>query len=183
MNKSQQWNEQDPLGLKDLPLLEPDKDGWLAIRQVLEERQLNARRWKWAGGAMALAASLVLVVGLTVNQRGQQPKNPVPAGAQDATQMADSTSSDQDNTVESLIAMSQTLEQHLRILRDETGAMPAESVVYAAELGDMIVQVDGALNFDPDSVDLWGQRVNLLLDLTQIYQQRWELEYGKMASL
>ena len=38
-------------------------------------------------------------------------------------------------------------------------------------------------SFAPDSINLWGQRVNLLLDLAQLYQHQWERQYGRMASL
>jgi hypothetical protein len=68
-------------------------------------------------------------------------------------------------------------------LRQETGSMPAESAIYVAELEDLIAQVDSELSVTPDSIDLWGQRVNLMLDLAQIYQQQWETYYGRMASL
>ena len=61
--------------------------------------------------------------------------------------------------------------------------MPAESAIYVAELEDLIAQVDCELSFTPDSIDLWGQRVNLMLDLAQIYQQQWEIDYGRMAAL
>ena len=61
--------------------------------------------------------------------------------------------------------------------------MPAESAIYVAELEDLIAQVDTGLNLDPDSIDLWGQRVNLLLDLAEIYQQQWQIDYGRIASL
>ena len=45
----------------------------------------------------------------------------------------------------------------------------------------MVAQVDTRLSVSPGSINLWGQRVNLLLDLAQIYQQQWEREYGRMA--
>ena len=61
--------------------------------------------------------------------------------------------------------------------------MPAASAVYVAELEDLVAQVDNELSFTPGSVNLWGQRVNLLLDLAQIYQSQWERYYGRMASL
>ena len=61
--------------------------------------------------------------------------------------------------------------------------MPAESAIYVAELEDLIAQVDSQLSQTPGSIDLWGQRVNLMLDLAQIYQQQWEIDYGRMASL
>ena len=61
--------------------------------------------------------------------------------------------------------------------------MPAESAIYIAELEDLIAQVDSELSLTPDSIDLWGQRINLMLDLAQIYQQQWQIDYGRMASL
>lgn len=75
------------------------------------------------------------------------------------------------------------MEEQVAQLRMETGSMPAESAVYVAELEDLIAQVDSELSVTPDSIDLWGQRVNLMLDLAQIYQQQWEIDYGRMASL
>jgi hypothetical protein len=61
--------------------------------------------------------------------------------------------------------------------------MPAESANYIAELEDLIAQVDTGLSMTPDSIDLWGQRVNLLLDLAQVYQQQWRIDYSRIASL
>jgi len=52
-----------------------------------------------------------------------------------------------------------------------------------AELEDLIAQLDNELSMTPDSIDLWGQRVNLMLDLAQIYQQQWQIDYSRMASL
>jgi hypothetical protein len=75
------------------------------------------------------------------------------------------------------------MEKQVKKLRLETSSMPAESAVYVAELEDLIAQVDSELSFKPDSTDLWGQRVNLMLDLAQIYQQQWQIDYGRMASL
>jgi hypothetical protein len=82
-----------------------------------------------------------------------------------------------------LISISQTLEAQLKSLRDHTGSMPADSAIYVAELEDLVAQVDNELSYSPDSLNLWGQRVNLLLDLAQIYQHQWETDYGQMASL
>ena len=43
--------------------------------------------------------------------------------------------------------------------------MPAESVIYVTELEDLVARVDHELSITPESVELWSQRVNLLLDL------------------
>ena len=75
------------------------------------------------------------------------------------------------------------METQVKKLREETSSMPAESAIYVVELEDLIAQVDNELSMTPDSIDLWGQRVNLMLDLAQIYQQQWQIDYGRMASL
>jgi hypothetical protein len=75
------------------------------------------------------------------------------------------------------------VEAQVKEMRQETSSMPAESAIYVAELEDLIAHVDSELSMTPDSIDLWGQRVNLMLDLAQIYQQQWQIDYGRMASL
>lgn len=175
---------QDPVGLRDLPLLEPDHDGWPAIQAALESKQAASKRWKSPAPWLAVAASLALAV-LVVSRQA-----PMEAPGQDttgeslaATQTGEMTSYDSNEDVGSLIALSQSLESQLRTLRDETGSLPGSSAVYIAELEDLVAQVDSELSQTPDSVNLWGQRINLLLDLAQIYQHHWETEYGQMASL
>jgi len=39
------------------------------------------------------------------------------------------------------------------------------------------------LSMRPDSLELWSQRVNLLLDLSQLYQNQLRRDYQRMASL
>ena len=175
---------QDPFGLKGLPMLVPESDGWPAIRQALEAQQLQRRQWRRRSAWMAVAASLVLAVLVTTQMTG--PGQVIPAQpATDSPELASETSelNNGEGTVDSLISLSQTLETQLRSLRDNMGSMPANSAIYVAELEDLVAQVDNELSYSPDSLNLWGQRVNLLLDLAQIYQQQWETDYGQMASL
>lgn len=168
----------DPLGLSALPPLEPDFDGWPEIRQALESGDGNRPRWRQTVTWLAAAASVVLALALVIRQGGEAPTSQ-PATAQTA-QLAEAGSL---ATVDSLIAMSQTLERQVEELRDNTVSMPASSAAYVAELEDLVAQVDQQLSYSPDSVNLWGQRINLLLDLAQIYQNQWERDYGLMASL
>jgi hypothetical protein len=170
---------QDPLGLRDLPLLETEKDGWSEIKSALEEQnalsQKHSTNFRW----LALAASLVLAVFVTTRQNTEiQIPSDLPA-----TQSTELASDESVTNINSLISLSQTLESQLRTLRGSTGSMPANSAIYIAELEDFVAQVDSELSESPDSLNLWGQRVNLLLDLAQIYQHHWETEYGQMASL
>ena len=187
MNQKPEAQDTDPLGLGDLPLLEPDRDGWAEIRQALEAEPLASApaRHRRAAPWLALAACLALVVTVVVQQAGSPLVQPTPEladQAKDATPAESLASEEQDDTLTDLIAMSQMLEIRLKGLRDGTGALPGQSALYVAELEDMVAMVDGELSFDPESLDLWGQRVNLLLDLEYIYQHQWEREYGRMAA-
>jgi hypothetical protein len=61
--------------------------------------------------------------------------------------------------------------------------MPTASVIYQVELEDLIAQVDEELSMRPDSMGLWSQRINLMLDLSQLYQNQLRRDYHRMASL
>jgi hypothetical protein len=167
-----------------LPPLDPPADGWPAVARALADEAAgtgaSARRW---AGWLAVAAGLILVVGVVGGLQhavdGAQPTAERPV----ATQNGADASMVSEETLDGLIAMSQALERQVRNLRERAGPMPAASTVYVAELEDLVAQVDNELSFSPDSVNLWGQRVNLLLDLAQLYQHQWEREYGRIASL
>jgi len=177
-------NRPDPLDLSALPLLEPDRDGWPEIRQALETHARLSHRRRQAVGWLAAAATLVLAIGIATYRSGvEQESTPALALESSATPDRPVASTGHEDTVQELIAMSQTLEQRLRDLREGSTALPAQSAVYIAELEDMIARVDGELSLNPESLDLWGQRVNLLLDLELIFQHQWEREYGRMAAL
>jgi hypothetical protein len=184
MTAHDQWkhNTSDPLGLNDLGTIEPGYDGWDEIESALKAHHDNKRNWRRTGGWLAVAASLVLVVSITLrNQQDQAPADVV--SPEPATLASNSASVTMQDNVNALIGLSQKMEEQVKSLRQDTGSMPAESAIYVAELEDLIAQVDNELSTTPDSIDLWGQRVNLMLDLAQIYQQQWEIDYGRMASL
>lgn len=173
----------DPLGLRELPDLEPPEANWGEIERSLagDRRRRLFRRISGMAVAASILFAVVLVTQLT--QRHQNPGSTTPAVEASATLVAASASDDRRQTLGGLITMSQTLEQQLRSIREGSGSMPAASAVYVAELEDLVAQVDNQLSISPNSVNLWGQRVNLLLDLAQLYQHQWEREYGRMASL
>ena len=85
--------------------------------------------------------------------------------------------------LESLIAMSQQLENRIRAYRTGIGDLPSNVLVYQVELQDLIVQVDEELSATPDSRELLSQRVNLLLDVTRLYENSLRRDYYRMASL
>ena len=175
-------NTSDPLGLGDLEAVEPGYDGWGQIESALQAHQNNKRNWQRAGGWLAVAASLVLVISISLRNTENDATDglPSPEFATPATNLASIPV--QDN-INALIGLSQNMESQVKRLREETTSMPAESAIYVAELEDLIAQVDNELSLTPESIDLWGQRVNLMLDLARIYQQQWEIDYGRMASL
>jgi len=183
MNAQDQWkqNTSDPLGLSALEAVEPGYDGWERIESALQSHRDNKRSWRRAGGLMALAASLALVISITLRNNEIQAPNGVPTPGF-ATPAANLASVPMQDNINALIGLSQKMEGQVKSLRQETSSMPAESAIYVAELEDLIAQVDNELSLTPDSIDLWGQRVNLMLDLAQIYQQQWVIDYGRMAS-
>jgi hypothetical protein len=184
MTAHDQWKQStsDPLGLSDLEAIEPGYDGWNQIESAIKTHQNSKRRWQRSGGWLALAASLVLVISISLrNTENLTPNDlPSPEFATPATNLASVPVKD---NINALIGLSQNMEEQVKKLRQGTSSMPAESAIYVAELEDLIAQVDNELSLTPDSINLWGQRVNLMLDLAQIYQQQWQIDYGRMASL
>ena len=89
----------------------------------------------------------------------------------------------QEPSVESLMVMSRQLENRVRQFRDNVGDMPARELVYEVELQDLIAQVDEGLSRNPGSVELWSQRVNLLMDVASLYENNLRRDYYRIASL
>jgi hypothetical protein len=184
----------DPFGLSALPGLQPPTEGWNAIATALQQQR--SRRSHWISG-LAVAASVTLALGLVVGL--PPPSEPVlPAGsvAQQEQPRTDTQSQLEQEalpevaaaapTPENLLTLqklSQRLEQNLAYLRSGVGSMPAEMVVYQVELEDLVAQVDAAISQQPDSSQLWQQRVNLLLDLNQIYGEGLRRDDPYVASL
>jgi hypothetical protein len=184
MTANDHWKQKtsDPLGLSDLGAIEPGYDGWAQIESALRTHQAGRRNWQRASAWLAVAASLVLLVSVVLINTGNNPPASQPL-SESATLAANSASIPVQDNIHALIGLSQSMEEQVAELRRETSSMPAESAIYVAELEDLIAQVDNGLSLTPDSIDLWGQRVNLMLDLAQIYQQQWQIDYGRMAAL
>jgi hypothetical protein len=184
MSPDDQWKQatSDPLGLSQLEPIEPDYDGWESIELALQGHHDKSHNLRRSGRWMAVAASLVVVVGLGLRftENNSSSLSPGPAIATQTTNLA---SVPVEDNLSALIGLSQNMETQLKVLRQDSGSMPAESAIYVAELEDLIAQIDSELSIAPDSIDLWGQRLNLMLDLAQIYQQQWQIDYGRMAAL
>jgi negative regulator of sigma E activity len=178
-----QQAEQDPLNLRSLPLVTPREDGWTAIEQALLADRQRKSRWRVAAGSLAAAAALFLAVGALVQSPLSGPVMPGQQSDTAQTETSGSLAETPANTLDSLIALSQQLEGQLRSYRDESGNLPSDALIYQVELQDLVAQVDNELSMYPDSVDLWSQRINLMLDLAQLYETNLRREYRQMASL
>jgi hypothetical protein len=179
---------EDPFDLRGLPMVEPPADGWAAIEAALRQDRRRRTAWRYAGAALAAAATVTLVVGLVIRQplpsvADQALLQTAAPTAQPGSASSGASAGDSTETLEAMIALSQTLEGRLRNIRAGVGGLPANSIVYQVELEDLIVQVDEQLSAAPDSLALWGQRVNLLMDLERLYENSLRREYQQMASL
>jgi hypothetical protein len=172
--------ERDPLNLGSLPSVEPPSDGWPAIRAELEKSRRSRRLGGVVAGSLAAAATVALAIGLFMQQPGDS--QPMPVAPEPLAQEQE-TAPTPGQALDSLIALSQQLERQVRSYRVEFGAMPTDSLVYQVELEDLIAQVDNELSMNPESPELWGRRVNLLLDLSRLYQIQLRRDYHRMASL
>ena len=164
--------ERDPLNLRDLPLVSPPPDDWPVIQAALLQQSKRRRIARLTASVLAIAATVALAVGLFVHT-----SMPVPVMEPGASAQSGVT------TVESLIALSQQLEAQLRTARTELGGMPTDALIYQVELEDMVAQVDEELSLNPESLKLWSHRINLLLDLDQLFQNQLRRDYQQMASL
>jgi len=174
--------ERDPLNLGNLPSLDPPADGWPVVEAALIEHSEKKRIWRSTAASLALVATIVLVMGLTLRHPRLTELAPeTPGLAQQAA--PDAAPAGDEPAVESLIALSQRLEVQLRRIRSDAPLMSASSVVYQVELQDLVAQVDEELSVEPDSAELWGQRVNLLLDLPRLYRNELRRESARIASL
>jgi hypothetical protein len=184
--KQPMQKQQDPLNLQSLPLVSPPRDGWPVIEAALRRDLRRRTKLRFAGGALAVAASVTLVLGLLLQRPVSSPMEAAPeqslAQAQSAAVDGDSLPPATD-TLEALVSLSQRLEGRLRALRSGAGDLPARAVVYQVELEDLVAQVDEELSRRPDSVPLWSQRVSLLMDLDRLYENRLRREYHQVASL
>ncbi len=187
---------EDPLNLRSLPLVTPAEDDWPPIEAALIRHARKQRIVRYAGAMTAIAATVVVAAGLVLQFSSIGPTTgpPGPAAEPPVTVVQDRSQGEipgpvatpavsPQTTLESLIALSQQLEGRLRTYRSNVGDLPAGSLVYQVELQDLVVQIDEELSMQPDSRELWSQRVNLLLDLSHLYENRLRRDYHLMASL
>lgn len=151
--------------LRELPELSPPTGGWARLSQRLDARQGRRRRARWAGGGLALAASLLLAL----------PQLPLlrPAASEQAPGRAPAHST----AVAGLMQQSQALEQQLARLKSEAGVWNGALASNAASLQRDVALLDLQLSdlaFDPQADQaaaqtLWQHRVRLLNQLVSAH--------------
>jgi len=177
--------EKDPLNLGSLPLVSPHPDDWSLIEAALRKQHSHRRILRLAGSTLAIAATTILAVSIFVYRPFATSQAPAGAELLQTAGVEEIAPIDAPppDTLGSLIALSQELESNLRKIRSQAGLMPTSVVIYQVELEDLVAQVDEELSMHPDSLDLWSQRINLMLDLSQLFQNELRREYQQMASL
>jgi hypothetical protein len=173
----------DPLNLGQLPEVRPDFDGWPEIESALRQETRRRRLRAIAGGSLAAAVTVVLALAFTLKTPATTPLPEAMEGAATAVGQEAEPAPLRAPAVESMIAMSQRLENRIRSYRGRIGDLPSDALVYQVELQDLVAQVDSELSMAPDSAELWSRRIDLLLDLSQLYENSLRRDYYRMASL
>lgn len=172
--------QQDPLNLRSLPAVAPEDDGWAEIEARLLARNQRQARLRRSGASLALAATVVLAVTLWIGHSPSAPPGPEqPAHSQVEVAEHQGTQT----SLATLMSLSRQLEERLQHYRSEHGDLPSGLLVYQVELQDLVAQVDEEISVYPQSLELWNQRVRLLMDISRLYENRLRREYHQLASL
>ena len=146
-----------PERLRALPAFTPPPGGW---RQL--DARLNARRRRYlvAGGGFALAASVLVAVGLVSLRPESAPPAVTVASGQSLPAVAQ------------LITRSQALERELSSVRPQVAVWNSGRDSRAALLEQELRRVDAQLNFaDATSAErLWSRRVKLMNALVELHE-------------
>jgi hypothetical protein len=153
--------------LRALPAFTPPPGGWLALQR---RRQARRVRFAAAGGGLALAASVLLAIGLV----GLKPE-PAPALG------GGFVAAPKTPEVAQLISRSQSLERRLSSARPQVAVWNAGRDERAALLEQHLRMIDAQLNFaDAESAKaLWRDRVKLMDALVELHEpQAPALQYA-----
>jgi hypothetical protein len=162
--------------LRALPAFTPPPGGW----QRLEWRRAAARRRRYAltGGGLALAASVLVAIGLV----GLKPAV-VPVERSKILFAADNPVHKQE--LARLIDRSQNLERELQSARPQVAVWSSSSDARATMIEQQLRVVDAQLNLasSPDSAEkLWRDRVRLMNALLELHQpQEPALQYASYS--
>lgn len=166
-----------PERLRALPRLAPPGDGWNAMSARLAARRRN---YAVAGGGFALAASILVAVGLVAIR----PDAPPSANSRGASQTVVVMAPEVSPEVRQLISRSQSLERELSSLRPQVAVWNTGRDSRALLLETELRRVDAQLNFaEPDTAEaLWRRRVQLMNALVRLHDTETEAPALQYAS-
>lgn len=146
--------------LKALPALDPPPALWRAIETELDQQQTGRRhrRWRLISTSIAAAVVLAVVVGL-VHQPEFQP----------------STQGGSDSALVQARQVSALLEAQLR--QQSLSAVNTSSVESLVWLENELGWLDMRLASNPNDLELWQRRAELLGEMNQLYgQNSWQAQ-------
>lgn len=156
-----------PERLRALPAFTPPTGGWLDLNRRLHARRRNVAV---AGGGFALAASVLVAVGLV----GMRPDVVAPSASAPASAPATTTVAASRITpaVAQLISRSQALERQLSYVRPQVAVWNTGRDTRAMLFETELRRVDAQLNFaEPqDAEALWRRRVQLMTALVDLHE-------------
>ena len=159
--------------LRALPSFTPPPGGWARLerRRAVDRR----RRYAAAGGGLALAASVLVAIGLV----GLKP-DPAPSfGGGFAATSSGSPAAQRE--VAQLISRSQNLERELQTARPQVAVWSSSREARATMLEQRLRVIDAQLNVaDSEAAQrLWRDRVKLMNALVELHQpQEPALQYA-----
>jgi hypothetical protein len=155
-----------PERLRALPAFTPPPGGWLDLNRRLHARRRN---FAVAGGGFALAASVLVAVGL-VGMRPDlvAPTASTPSSAPATTVVASRITP----AVAQLISRSQALERQLSYVRPQVAVWNTGRDTRAMLFETELRRVDAQLNFagPQDAEALWRRRVQLMTALVDLHE-------------
>jgi hypothetical protein len=146
--------------LRELPPLDPPPALWRSIEGELDRQHSARRQRRWAIASSAVAAAIVLavVVGLVQQPAIQPPAMP-----------------DSDPALVQARQVSALLEAQLR--QQHYGAVNTSTVESLVWLESELGWLDARLASDPNNLELWQRRTELLGEMNRLYgQSHWQSE-------
>lgn len=166
--------------LRDMPALRPARDGWTDVQKAMglavqaEQPVHPASMHAWLRPAAAMAASVLLVVGLVLGLQDEPVVRPAPsqiAMQLPATAPIANRTTGMGGQLASLVAESRRLEQSLIAQQRTSRVMSLGQAGTVSALRDQIALVDNLLHARDAELDnagrerLWRQRVRLMQGL------------------
>lgn len=149
--------------LRDLAPISAPPQLWAAIRDDMDQRATTRSRRSWTWMGSALAASLALVVGLTLFQPVVETM-PGPGIPQESAPSSE---------LVQMRRLSAALEANLR--DNQQGAVSTQALEDLVLMENELGWLDMRLAGQPGNLELWQRRVEILGDMNRLYSRNdWQ---------